>query len=603
MPLQLPREIAELPVGHLQLSARARRAVGRLKTIGGLLAILPSVRHRRDIFTPTVRREIASVIEKLSSTVATKGVSAWDTFRRSLLLPADSRFSLYFVSPKLAVLPAGVADTELPNLHLSNRALNALEAIEIRTVGSLIGHARNGLPPFRAAGAVTTAEIYETLDALAASVDTHGRISWIRYAAAKGFDVLPKQSGAWTGRALVTRLTAEVKNAVELEFGERGLLILQERLRAAAAHRVGFEAIGRQLKHSGERTRQLNQQIVTMLRRAVWFDDYRGRRFRFRPELVEPLRSFALELQATGLRIFSSSECKKLPIESQWQLAMPNSERINQTFVVGGKGRLPKPVSSVSLWDHLLQKNWDISLRDLDFEGRLILELLGFRALVFAEPGFEPIILSKEENPKLIREAIQHVIDLLTVTHPRGLSASELQTELTTRFGPASASIDVPSIIRAIPAVEKRLVGGVYRAHTKCLKRFPDRFERILMAHGKPMHFRKLAIKAGISGRSEAIKKKPFSRAVAALSADPRFVAISKTGLWSLTAWHGVECRTIVQIAGEILEHAVEPVPEDDLWHKITRLRRCPKASVRTLLRKDSRFQRVAPNMWCLKRE
>jgi hypothetical protein len=603
MQLQIPTEIAGLPVGHLQLSTRARHAVGPLKTIGGLLGMLPNSRHKPDIFTPTVWREVASVIEKLSSTVGAKGVSAWDEFRNSLFVPTDpvGRLSVYFTSPKLALLPPAVRDTALPNLHLSNRALNSLETIGIHTIGGLIDRARDGLPPFRAAGDLTTAEIYETLDALVASVDTHGQISWVRYATARRLALLPARPGAWTGRALVKSLTAEAKSAVKREFGERGLFILQERLRDAAAPQRGFRALGRLLKYSGERTRQLDRSIVTMLRRAIWFDDYRGCSFRFRPELVEPLRSFALELQATGLRIFSSSECKKLPGQVQSQLAHPTRRRL-QAVGIGGRGRLPKRAACVSLWNHLLQRNWKIRLHDLDFEGRLILDLLGFRAVVLNETGCEPIVLPKEEKLKLIRDAIQHLTQLLTLAHPEGLSPSELKAALESKLGPSSLSLDVPTIVRTISAAEKRLVGGVYRARTTCLKRLPDRFERILMSYGKPMHFRKLSTKAGISARSEAMKNRPFARVTAALSADPRFLPVSKTGLWSLATWHGVDCRSVAQIAGEILEHAIEPMTEEELWRRISKLRPCLQGSVRTVLTKDSRFQLVERKRWFLRR-
>ena len=76
-------------------------------------------------------------------------------------------------------------------MHLNRRAITALRAIGVSTIGKLIGEARKGIVGLRAAGVLTTLEITGTLDALSDAVTATGDIDWLCFAERRSFTLLP----------------------------------------------------------------------------------------------------------------------------------------------------------------------------------------------------------------------------------------------------------------------------------------------------------------------------------------------------------------------------------------------------------------------------
>ena len=61
----MDQEIAALPVGHLKLPARVRRAATKFKTIGELRAALDTRGKKAPRWTPLVRLQIEAVLSPL----------------------------------------------------------------------------------------------------------------------------------------------------------------------------------------------------------------------------------------------------------------------------------------------------------------------------------------------------------------------------------------------------------------------------------------------------------------------------------------------------------------------------------------------------------
>ena len=77
-------------------------------------------------------------------------------------------------SPSLRHLSVAVSKKPLAILHLSVRAINALERIGVTTIGELVDRVRVGLTPFRGAGKLIVTEIQSALDALFATTNSSG---------------------------------------------------------------------------------------------------------------------------------------------------------------------------------------------------------------------------------------------------------------------------------------------------------------------------------------------------------------------------------------------------------------------------------------------
>src|SRR6266705_3600597 len=76
--MRMDQEIAALPVGHLKLAARLRRAAAKFKTIGELRAALETRGKKAPRWTPLVQLQIEAVLQDLASATETAGLAGWD---------------------------------------------------------------------------------------------------------------------------------------------------------------------------------------------------------------------------------------------------------------------------------------------------------------------------------------------------------------------------------------------------------------------------------------------------------------------------------------------------------------------------------------------
>ena len=600
--LKIDWEVACLPIGHLRLSTRAHKAVASFKTIGALLiAIRDSAPSAH--WTPTVRTEIESVISDLLATVEGKGIAGWDRFRSTRYPPKDvnGKSPLYFMSPALRRLDAKVRTRSLATLHLHVRTLNALEQIGIATIGELVSAAATGLEPFPAAGQLTAAEILESLEALSQVVSPKGTVSWVDYAQRRGFRILPRETAAvWSGRKFLQHLEQVLDSAVQLQYGDAGVLILGRHLLAPPEKRLTFREISRHLRRTPERARAIEERLIKMLRRAIWLDDYRGCKFRFRPEFLDPIKRLAHELEAEGMRLFSAAEWNKMLTHQRCHFNFRTEFLESPNGVSATIGRRSKRLAPAASWDRLLRRLWDVSADQITLSQRLILQLLGFRLVLFSKKAAEGVMIVDSEKSKDIRAIAKTIEWLLTAEYPQGLAPRKLYPLVRQRTHSRTVrSSELTSITRSLSCLEK--TRGLYRARLQFLRRPSDRYARILQKNGHPLHFRELAKKAGISTVEEERKRRPFSRVSSVLASDKRFVHIGRSGLWRLSEWKDIEDRSIGEIAFALLETAKKPMTERELFVVISKRRPCAFQSIGTILKPDQRFERLAPRTWRLR--
>jgi len=507
------------------------------------------------------------------------------------------------MSPALGRLDAKVSQRSLATLHLHVRTLNALERISITTVGELISAASTGLGPFPAAGEITGAEILDSLEALSQVVQPNGLVSWVDYALRRGFRILPREKAAvWSGREFLEHFKQVLDSAVQLQYGDAGFLILDRHLLALPEKRLTFLEISRQLHKTAERARAIEEKLIKMLRRAIWLDDYRGCKFRFRPEFLDPLRRLAHALEAEEMRLFSAAEWNRMLTHQKCYFSFRTEFLESPNGIAAPTGRRGKRLAPAALWDQLLRKLWDISADQLTAPQRLILQLLGFDLVIFGKRAGDGVMIAQGEKSKDIRAIAKTIEWLLTVEHPVGLTPQEL-SELVgrkTRLRSVGLS-EIMSIAQSLSCLEK--TGRLYRARLQFLRHPGDRYARILQKSGHLLHFREIGKRAGISVIEQERRARPFCRVNTALDSDKRFAHIGRSGLWGLSDWKGIEDRTIVEIAFALLKKARKPMTELELFAIISKRRPCASNSIGTILKPDQRFERVAPCTWRLRQK
>ncbi len=552
---ELPPDILALPLGHLQLSERARLALDERETIGGLIAALEL---RRPSWSRLVRSEISLVLNRLTRCMQHDRKEGWDRFRRERPKAADPT-AVYFTSFALDRLNRLVQDLPVGTLHVRTRAATALARAKIRTLGDLIHAATWGFVNPHPAGAATCLEIIEMLDALSKAVEANGECSWDKYARSRRIILLPRrEERQFVAEAYIEKFPGVICAALRAGFGGCGAALTREHLLCAESRQVHLMRIGTRFGITRQQVGLLRKSIVEKLRAACLEADYTGCRFRFRLEFTWPLRILATELSRTRDRAIAYSEWKKI-LASCWSTR-------------------PDCLGSVE---------------------RGLLEILGFQLVTFKQPRFRPIILPFTRKAYPIRRAVLKAERLFMRDLAAGLTKTELFDALRKGSnGKQLSEADIPTIINSLPSV-RRASGAT---HYKCLpddfQNLRDRLERVLRKRGRATHFRQLA--SLLNQTSRPTRRRSEAAVVDALSADKRFAPVARTGAWSLKEWSHVETRTISELVRVFLLRYNRPATVSELFEFISPLKKVAKNSIRNELKRNHHFVRVTPQTWTL---
>ena len=594
--VKLDPAIAKLPLGHLRFEGRhVGRIIEECKTIGDLVSAFDAPEQRARAWTPRMLRTVEKTLQRLLEATAERGFRGWDEFRKSQpeLKPARGA-SVYFASEKLSrVLPAEL-DEPVGALHLRNRTVNILEDAGINNLAELVQRSQAGIAMPKAAF-VTARDILEALEALVSATTGEGMIDWLDYARARRFAVLPAQvSALHTGELFRRQLSEQITAAVELQFGETGLLILQKRLWSTDGAPLTLEAIGGRIGTTKEYVRATEETIIKMLRRAIWFGDYRNCRFRFRDELLEPLHALAAILERSGKMRFSELEWKQL-LSGPAERARRVSKRVDELSSDGDSQAF-----SLWQWQETLTSAFGLGSKELRSEERLLLELIGFRSIQPKKALSRRLIVPQSKPSKVFRAALRQIERLLAKSPPEGYRLEELDEALRAKFGEQSPNrSELLALLNSLPTLDPSGGMGRYRGRISGLKRRADRLERILRDHGEPMHYHELAKKAGFVPRSKK-SAKPYQAISTQLGADPRFAHVGRTGLWGLASWTALETRTVADLAAHILGESDRVLTEAELFRSMLSRRTLTQSFLVSELKRDRRFIRVAPSTWAL---
>ena len=134
--------VKNLPIGHLQLGRQALPEREDSSTIGEMIDAVErgALRHS----SATAARRIDRTLKALLRTLGDRRPDNWDRFRKTRP-PLRSYKAIYFASPRLGALSAGKKRSGLAKLHLSRRAINALNQAGITAIGELIRQAEKGI--------------------------------------------------------------------------------------------------------------------------------------------------------------------------------------------------------------------------------------------------------------------------------------------------------------------------------------------------------------------------------------------------------------------------------------------------------------------------
>lgn len=552
--ISLNPEESALPLGHLQLEARARTAaaVEGIRTVGDLLNAI----DHTDGWTPTARGDARAAFEALATATAPDGRVDWDRFRTTRPAQVDC---IFFTSAPLRRLSAVVRVASPSIMHFDTRAMNCLQAAHINNVGELVEAARTGIAKLAKAGKETLAEIDSALTALSKNVGPEGEIEWISYARERGFAVIPEKAQAsYTGCDFLMQIAGVAERAVTAECGVDGWQIFRKRILSRASEYRTLEEMGSIFKLTRERVRQIEEQSLEMLRGVAFADDYRGCEFRLRSEFLDPLRTLANTIASYDA-----------------------------------------PVLQFSEWESVLADVWGVASGESVEAEQLIPALLGLRLVAFKVQGLQPLLAREAEDRKGLRERVEAIHRVLTTGKSEGLDDVDLLLALKKELrDKAPALAELPALVRCCSSIESVKADGRYRAYLHVLSRC-DQAERLLREAGTALDFREICrrINQATAGESRELNAENLKNQMVE---DERFTPVGRTGEWALAAWSHVETRTVTDFAADLLRICGKPIGEQELFTKISARRRVARSSLGTVLDGDERFRKAGHRMWSL---
>ena len=427
-------------------------------------------------------------------------------------------------------------------------------------MGALVDLARCGIRDIPAAGPVTIAEIDTALRALSQSIRSDGGVDWMTYAAERGFLVLPEKDDAESGARYFLKFFPEVvRTAIESKYHFPESFVLRHYLLRDARGPGSLEKVGRRIGRTKQAIALLKDKVVMTLKNAILADSYSGCRFRFRHAFVTPLRQLSAALSVAGHRPLLYSE-----------------------------------------WQQILGQVWGVTSAEIGSLESFLFSFFDFNIVHPSGLRFQPIILPKSINTSHFNAALPAAERLLKYWCPNGLSEEQLLAKLRRSVGRNLTAKEVRVVISSIPGIEHIKSEGRFRLRVERVSQLADQLERILQERRLPMHIRELTAGVGKSklksGGLRTVKNTSVS-----LSYHERFKPLGRTGYWILSEWNGYETGTVADVAAEILQESNRPMTEAELYPLIAVRRSVRRESIRTLLREDGRFRRVAPCTWTIK--
>ena len=463
---------------------------------------------------------------------------------QSVPSPRRKRVTVRYQSLALSGLDHATTAKSVETLHLSTRAVHALEKSKVRTVGELIAAADEGLESRLTPGTQCFAEADESLHVLSECLDCKGDPNWEWYAVRRGFLLLSPPSSS---KDFIRHFAEAIRVAIELQFGEEDLIIFDQYLMQIKKSRLA--PLGKELKLTRQGVNFLKQRLLRALRGAIFNDKYMGMRFRFDRALVMPLRLLKQQMAGKAALKFAEAEM-------------------------------------------LVRKATGSDLSTSEPARDLFLEILEFAVHTpFGEAG-PPVVLAATESAWALGEAVRRTQTLLRSGCPRGQTINEIRARLQGAGETKQMIRTVVGMLGSFPGVEvveKRSV----RATIETLTATADQVERILLEKLRPMS------SVELSSELQLRVSRVWSRRKLCqiLTNDQRFKSIGRTAMWTLLEWD-LECGTVADVAAQVLHRINGCLTERQLFSLIGERRPVKLGSIRSLLREDRRFRRVAPGTW-----
>jgi hypothetical protein len=333
----LPPADLRQPLTVLHLRPVLARRLGTSGTVGAILRRLRYGLVNPDTWSERTRAELERVFRVLLGDLQQFGRVRWEHLlvarspAKPLSPPAITDAQWARLAPEERNRPPGT-------LHLRTLSMGRLAGLKINTLEELRAAFRKGSNGLPGIGARVWDDLEEALAALGPAMREDGSVDWLKYAAGRGFAILPEEAGPIAPGDYPARLVATIAAILENNFTPAHAGALDAYYLRLDAVYAPLRERAKALGVSIGQVSNWKSAVVDTLQAIFQRGDYGGTRFRLREEITAPLR----ELK-------------------------------------GAFGVRPDRPRETASWERLIAQRWGADWVAHDFFQRLVPELLGVR--------------------------------------------------------------------------------------------------------------------------------------------------------------------------------------------------------------------------------
>jgi hypothetical protein len=197
-------------------------------------------------------------------------------------------------------LPEAVREEDIDLIHATIEDYECLRTAGLKKIGELVDGCWIRLEVWKLLGDKAGSRIHSLLSLLEPFVTVDGHVEWESYWMRRGVALVPRQPAVIMSAADLLRVIPEIVQQVihgtthKLSDAEKWCQIIKAR--RLSADRRPLEKVGSAFDLTRERVRQIEEKAMKKV--GDVFEDltFSGRAFRFRPAIVEAIRSFYSKL-------------------------------------------------------------------------------------------------------------------------------------------------------------------------------------------------------------------------------------------------------------------------------------------------------------------
>jgi hypothetical protein len=242
----------------------------------------------------------------------------------------------------------------ISHLNLRHKTYNALVRVGVSTVADLLRAVDSGITNIWSLGSKSKNDVEQSLTAFLASIDQGNTVNWSTYCRLRNIEMLPKEQG--DGPLLeniIIRFPQIVKEILCHNSDDTRWRIIQRWFGLESTEKLTLDLLSTAFGVSATKIQNLRNSALTEIREALIEDQYVGKLYRIRPEIVSSLNHFFGTLSSQARDFFLETELLEVIRQNLNFVITKNESSLFLLLNLAGMKRLTFGDSNLSpIWEY-----------------------------------------------------------------------------------------------------------------------------------------------------------------------------------------------------------------------------------------------------------